>query len=156
VSSAFLQDGWKARPNLTINAGLRYERQVLRGFHDKAFIDFFHVSPRVGLSWDPLNDGKTKVFASYGEFVEAIPLDMNIRSANGERDATIINFGPVSLQPDPTYCTQDNGCDIKGIVFDDVDPDLRPQYQQEVLVGVERQLGEWTLGLHGIYRSLVH
>ena len=63
------------------------------------YINIQHFSPRVGISWDFLKDGRTKFFASYGDFVESIPMDMNIRSLNGERDATTFNFDPTSASP---------------------------------------------------------
>jgi hypothetical protein len=155
VISAFLQDSFRVRPNLTINAGLRYERQLIRGLDDITYIDITHVSPRIGLAWDFLNDGKTKLAASYGQFVEAVPLDMNIRSLNGERDATTINFDPVSIVPDFSVCTDDAGCAIKGTAVNDVDPNLKPEYMDEFQLGLEREVAKnWTVGVRGIYRRL--
>ncbi len=157
--SAFLQDSWKVRPNLTVNAGVRYEKQLIRGLGNVTYIDIDHFSPRVGLSWDFLKDGKTKFFASYGQFVESVPLDMNIRSLNGERDATIFNFDPTSIAYDPAADTTNTSgttpSAIKGTAVNDIAPNLKSQYQEEILIGVERQFGEtWSVGLHGIYRSL--
>ncbi len=41
-------------------------------------------APRLGVSWDPLGNGKSKIYGFWGRFYEAIPLDMNIRAINGE------------------------------------------------------------------------
>jgi len=62
----YIQDTWKARPNLTLNYGLRYS------IHDEPFFiptykkDF---QPRLGFSWDPFSDGKTAIRGGAGIFV---------------------------------------------------------------------------------------
>ncbi|MGH9316948.1 MAG: TonB-dependent receptor [Thermoanaerobaculia bacterium] len=157
VISAFVQDRWNIRNNLTINAGLRWEKQIIRGLDNITFINVDHFSPRVGFAWDFLNDGRTKAYGSYSHFVPIIPLDMNIRSLNGERDGATYNFDPVDLACDPAAerPALDATCVIRGTAVDDVDPDIRSPYADEIMVGVERQIGgNWSVGLRGIYRSL--
>ena len=93
-------------PNVQLNLGLRYERQTLSSANDVAIggesdaeactahgecrtVDSLTLTnnwaPRLGASWDPLSNGRSKVYAFWGRFYEAIPLDMNIRAINGER-----------------------------------------------------------------------
>ena len=43
-----------------------------------------NLAGRFGVVFDPINDGKTKLFAHYGRFYESIPMDINIRSFGGE------------------------------------------------------------------------
>lgn len=68
---AFVQDDWRVAPNLTVNAGLRYETQT--GIRDH--LDF---APRLGLAWAPFAKGKTAsktvVRAGYGIFFTRFPL----------------------------------------------------------------------------------
>ncbi len=166
VYSAFAQDSWKVLPNLTINAGLRWEQQIIQGASYTGpegslvqgplttYININHFSPRVGVSWDFLNDGKTKLFASYGDFVESIPMDMNIRSLNGERDATTFNFDPTSAVPAQELVDAGYPTALKGSAVNQIDPLLSTEYLQEVVVGVERQVGDWNFGLQGMYRSI--
>ncbi|MGH9316118.1 MAG: TonB-dependent receptor, partial [Thermoanaerobaculia bacterium] len=78
--AAYVQDRWSVLTNLTLNAGVRWEKQYIRGLDNITFIDVDHFSPRVGFTWDFLKNGKTKAYGSYSQFVPIIPIDMNIRS----------------------------------------------------------------------------
>lgn len=96
---AFLQDSWSILPNLTVNAGLRYEQQYLRyasairgkmdpvtgekyGENALALKDL--LAPRLGVIYDWTKEGRSKVYASWGRFFESIPMDINDRSFGGE------------------------------------------------------------------------
>jgi hypothetical protein len=66
----FWGDEWKARPNLTINYGLRYEAQT--NIDDRRAL-----APRVGLAWAPRSpsNGRTTVLrAGFGVFYDRFPL----------------------------------------------------------------------------------
>jgi hypothetical protein len=63
----FLQDSWRPRAGLTIDAGLRYDWDSLLGSATK------NVSPRLGVAWDPRKDNKTVIRASWGMFYDASP-----------------------------------------------------------------------------------
>ena len=61
----YAQDTWKARPNLTLNYGLRYS------ISDEPFympLDKNDFQPRLGFSWSPFENGKTVVRGGAGIF----------------------------------------------------------------------------------------
>ena len=108
--SFYLQDDWQIGPRVTLNLGLRYDRQIgvfnedipglLQKIEDKLGRDGsypmpipFHegyesrgdannLGPRLGVAWDPFDSGRTNIHAAYGMFYD------NIR--------TLTNFGELT------------------------------------------------------------
>jgi hypothetical protein len=84
-NTLFVQDAWSPNKYVTINAGLRWEQQKLEGnAASYTFVD--NWSPRIGISIDPWGNRKTKAYANFGRYTEALPLDMGIRSLSSELD----------------------------------------------------------------------
>jgi hypothetical protein len=63
--AAFVQDHFRARDNLTLDLGLRYDRQT---FTDATA----NVAPRVGFAWDLTGDARTSVRGGYGMYYTAL------------------------------------------------------------------------------------
>ncbi len=98
--AAFAQDSWRIGGNLTINAGIRFEEQTLYGASgDPAITLKGEWSPRVGAVWDPLRNGKSKVFASFGRYYQTIPQDIQVRALGSEVYVYAYNY--TADQPDP-------------------------------------------------------
>ncbi len=72
TKSAYINDTWRATKNLTINVGLRYDKNDGTDAGGAKVVDDSRVSPRLGASWDIFGDGQWIVNASYGRYVTAI------------------------------------------------------------------------------------
>jgi hypothetical protein len=89
----FGQDAWTVGKGLTINAGLRIEREYLPAENQPSTakittpINFGwgdKIAPRVGVAWDVLRNGKVKVFGGYGEYFDQMKLNVAISSYGGQ------------------------------------------------------------------------
>jgi len=166
--SAYLRDSWQIQPNLTLNAGLRYEEQRLR------YADFLQnqvdpltnnslgknamtlqgmFAPRLGLLYDWTKEGRSKIYAHWGRFYESIPMDINDRSFGGE-----VNFeqqfqtsGGACGVADPTIgsvngknCLNDtNVGDTEQLIGASgvlIAPGIKSQYLDEIIAGFEYEI----------------
>ena len=88
----FVQDSWTVGHGVTVNAGLRIEKEYLPGetttggFPAKP-IQFGwddKIAPRLGAAWDVFHDGRMKVFGSYGVLNDVMKLNLAISSFGGQ------------------------------------------------------------------------
>ena len=155
-NTAFAQDSWSPSKYVTINAGLRWEQQKLEGTVARyTFVDTW--SPRIGISVDPWGNRKTKVYANFGRYAEALPLDMGIRSLSSELDFPTTYWlppndgaGHVAQNPDGTFDFSNfSAANNLYLPFGGVSaqtstafaPGTKSQYLDEYVVGFEHEFG---------------
>src|SRR5262249_8310687 len=87
----FAQDAWTIGHGITINAGIRFDKEYLPASSSADLphnpIDFSwgdKVAPRIAAAWDVFKDGKMKVFGSYGKFFDIMKLNVAISSFGGQ------------------------------------------------------------------------
>jgi len=95
----FIQDDWKVTPHLTLNLGLRYDKEQIPAPYSSLIAtsllnvpvngvgpfpnsnaeitnkpsDNNNIGPRIGVSWDPFGRGKTVIHTGYGLYYGRIP-----------------------------------------------------------------------------------
>jgi hypothetical protein len=128
VYAAYIQDDWQAGSGLTFNLGLRYDLQrgsfnedvpgLLGMIQDKlgrngtfpldvSVIpqpksgrgDFNNFGPRIGLAWDPANNGVMNIHAAYGMFYDNMRTLQNFNELTWPQAQQIIISRPTF--PDP-------------------------------------------------------
>ena len=169
--AAFVRDSWRPLTNLTINAGVRYEEQRMRYAQNlqntqdaltgqllgkNAMTLKGNWAPRLGVIWDPTEEGHSKVYASWGRHFESIPMDINDRSFGGEV-SYVQTYQAGADQPCGALDPRLGGPDGKGCLSSTampaneqllgssgvlVAPGIRAQYMDEILGGLEYQLAE--------------
>ncbi|MFL6301821.1 MAG: carboxypeptidase regulatory-like domain-containing protein [Terriglobales bacterium] len=150
----YSQDTWSINKYLTITAGLRWEQQKVAGVNSSyTFTD--NWSPRVGFSIDPWGNRKTKIFANFGRYSEALPLDIAIRSLSNEKDMATLTWipqtdgaGHVVVNTDGTVNPVLDSAHLIGslggisaqslVAFG---PGTRSEYLDEYVVGFEHEFG---------------
>ena len=89
----YVQDAWTIGKGLTINAGVRLEREYLPAENQPSTQKFSKpinfgwgakVAPRIGAAWDVFKNGKMKVFGGYGKYFDQMKLNLAIGSYGGE------------------------------------------------------------------------
>ena len=135
----FMQDEWRARRDLTINAGLRYDVQYLR---DPIETDKDNIAPRLGVVYAP-GDRKTVIRASYGLYYDRIPLRATSNAL--QRDGS--KYLVVQLSPGQTgapvfpnvLSIQPSALPTKPNITR-IDPNIEVSYSQQANLQIEREL----------------
>jgi outer membrane receptor protein involved in Fe transport len=169
--SAYLRDSWQIQPNLTLNAGLRYEDQRLRyaGFLQNrtdpltgnklgknAMELTGNWAPRLGLLYDWTKEGRSKVYTHWGRFYESIPMRINDRSFGGEvlfEQLFDSSGGACGPRDDGIGGVNGKGCLADPNVVGDqefligasgvlVAPGIKSQYMDEIIAGFEYEILE--------------
>ncbi len=157
----FIQDAWTINDRLTVNLGLRTERERVPAYGIGEDIPEFgvafdfqdKVAPRVGAAFDVLGDGRLKAYGSWGVFYDIFKLELPRGSFGGDK---WLEYYYTLDTPDWTTLVSGANCPpacagtlIRGPIdfrhpsfgSDAIDPDLKPMKLQEAAFGLERQLG---------------
>ncbi len=142
--------------------------------YDNQNVEFLHLenylSPRIGVVWDPTNDGRSKVFTHFGQYYETVPMALAARYFGGE-GILVSPINPASCTNPPSaanwaggpnewrsctpvtnpasYNIYNNGRDYQ------VQPHLKGQYHSEVVAGAQREvIDDLVLGIDYTHRWL--
>jgi outer membrane receptor protein involved in Fe transport len=152
----FFQDDWSVNNRLTLNLGVRTEREdvpsYVEGLNGIKFSFADKFAPRVGLAYDVTGNGKWKLFGSWGVFYDIMKLELPRGAFGGDKwiesyyTLNTLDYG--SIGPGGNFPgtfiesvnfripSNDPACPECGAI----DPDLKPMRQQELVGGVEHEL----------------
>ncbi len=166
----FVSDSYKLAQNLTLDLGVRldsnrapkdtHDRLVVfdaatgslvrvgSGARPKVYDDSNDLSPRLGVIWDPTNDGRTAIRAAYARTVDQPVTNAVTPLAANPPLATPLTFtGNIRL--DNAQATALAG----GLAPASISPDFHGAHMQTWNVNVERQIFASTSAMVGYFGS---
>jgi outer membrane receptor protein involved in Fe transport len=167
MPSLYVQDTWVVGNRLTLNLGVRTEKEIIPSFRtdikDEAFEFGFgkKIAPRLGATYDVLGDGRLKAFGSWGRYFDWVKYELARGSFGG--DTWLINYRSLdTLDVYNLNLSNQPGRDLWGGTrdrrvpnFDTIDPDLKPMFQDATNLGIEYQ---WTpttaFGINYVHNKL--
>jgi outer membrane receptor protein involved in Fe transport len=162
----FFQDSWRVNGRLTLNLGLRTEREYLPSFATAGStaappIKFSwgdKISPRLGFAYDLNGNGKSRLYASFGQFYDVMKYEMPRGSFGGDvwkewyyslEDPNVVNSN--SGPPADPYKMPGTFYEMVNwrIPSNDpeahlIEPDLKPVKQQMFDVGYDYSINSNT------------
>jgi hypothetical protein len=153
----FVQDTWQVNDRLTVRPGLRYEQQELVG-NLAEFTWENNWAPRIGVTYDVLGNGRSKLYGNWGRFYAKIPNDLAARALSADAGVTRVDFFDAGLTrpvPRGTLAAGQTDHFIQaGLHPADFDPDAKSTYLDETLVGFEWEaFPNTSLGVRYIHRD---
>jgi hypothetical protein len=160
---AFLQDTWKIGNRLTINPGVRLDQETMDGNLIKGWQLKNNWAPRLGATYDPFGDGRTKFYGNYGIYYNRVPNDLAARALSADDgysradyfDAALTKPIPAGVSTKtPTTAATTTHFILLGAFPDDVDPNAKMSYNNEVVLGFEREvMARTTFGIRYVFRN---
>ena len=134
----FVQDEWRLRRDVTVNAGLRYDLQWLP---EPVQLDANNVSPRIGIAYAP-GEGKTVVCASGGVYFDRLPLraTSNALQRDGSKyQVALLSFGQPGAPVWPSVLPAFPAGVIASVTT--IDPTIQDGRSEQAAVEIERAIG---------------
>ncbi len=166
----FLQDTWTINDNWVVKAGLRTSDQHLEGsggftlnftqvgtgFTDEPTTykpnsyDFpIAYSPRVGVTFDPGADGKSKISFNYARYYQRIPSDLAVRQFSNEVGVSRFTFADPYLTARASTTVFTQGLE-PGVVANNT----KLPYIDEFVLGWQQLIRpDLSIEVRGIYRD---
>ncbi|MEG8022981.1 TonB-dependent receptor [Sphingomonas aerolata] len=174
----YLQDQWSLFDNrLRLDIGVRNDRFSNQGVNGKSFFESGNQwAPRLGAAFDPVGDGRTKVFGSYSKYYLPMAGDINLNVAGSlvtytrynvftgvSGTGSVPNAGAPILSVVNTTACPDTGirnCEVSadGSAFNPagaIATNIKPQSDNEFIIGAEHQFSDRIrIGAYFTHRAL--
>lgn len=153
----FVQDTWQVG-NLTVNPGVRYERETLRGTLAALTLSN-NWAPRIGATFDPTGAGKMKIYGNWGLFYAKVPNDLAARALSSDAGVSRADYFDADLTrpvPDGVLALGTTSHFLQqGVSADVIDPDVKTSYVNEAVAGLEYELlPGMNVGARYIHRDI--
>jgi hypothetical protein len=162
MPSIYVQDAWTINNRLTLNFGVRTERETIPSFRTNIKENAFRfgygdkLAPRIGASYDVMGDGRLKAFASWGRYFDWVKYELARGSFGGDvwtiayRALDTLDVFNLNLSNQPGRSLWDPANpsavrDRRVPSFDTVDPNIKPMSQDATNVGIEYQINPTTV-----------
>jgi hypothetical protein len=163
----FIQDTWKVKRNLTVNYGVRYEAQFQPdpdepnpnlAQSDNIPSDANNFGPRLGIAWDPWDDGRGVVRLNAGYFFSRTPALLLVSPFTNNGAAQLqLTFTPTSAgapQFPNVLAAPPAGIAAPRSDANVFDPDFQNPRTLQVSVGAERELlKNLSLGIDYVFNQ---
>ncbi|MFC1611939.1 hypothetical protein ACFL6C_13335, partial [Myxococcota bacterium] len=140
TEAAFVQDVWKPLDNVTIRPGFRIDSSRMRNWDDEIQVHVNTISPRLGVAWDPFDDGKTQLRAGYYQYVDTGFLLLSNFAGGKDKLTHTFSHNPITDEYD-IFVRKEGG--ESGVVGKDYLKDAFNQRRprtHEVIAGFSREI----------------
>lgn len=135
IHALFARDKFELTPRLSVEAGLRFERQTGDSDIGDVTVDTNVLAPRLSATYDLTNDGKTLVTGSYGRYYASIIQGFSDSFAQVAQQTNYDNY-----VWNGSAFVFSNRVQLSGSSFAP-NTDLKPYHMDEGTFGFQRQLG---------------
>jgi hypothetical protein len=152
----YLQDSWTIANKLTVNFGLRAEKEQVPAFSDlPEFKDVIpldfgwgdKLAPRLGFIYDVFGDSSLKLFGSFGIFQDCMKLALPEGSYGGFQwishyyELDTPNWDQIGVNGVfPGQFLGSKNWRIPSV--NETDPDMKPMSQREISFGIEKKISD--------------
>ncbi len=170
MHSLFVNDNWRVNGKLTLNVGLRMDKNDATDGDGDLVGDDLSFSPRVSAVWDPIGDGRWALSGSFARYTMALTSNVVASTAVGGNAATsrwIYTGAPINADPNaPTESLMTTDAVLRSVfawheslggnnraaslsnlpgVNMKIDEPLSSPYSMEYSTGLARSLGDARL-----------
>jgi Carboxypeptidase regulatory-like domain len=168
----FAMDDWRVRPGLTLNLGLRYDRELGSANQDLNLASFPQAipfigdpskrgskkdfGPRVGIAWDPFHNGRDVFKAGFGIYYNNIQTLLNFNENRNLTECNIIIPNP--SYPDPFKGQSPNSfCSSAPPNVTVLAQNYRNPYSEQFNIGYSHQFtNDFAVAVSGVYQHFLH
>ncbi len=162
LSNFYFNDNWRIIPRLTLNLGLRFEKETVPSFQrnvkDYAFRFNWgdKMSPRIGAAFDVFGDGRMKIYGSWGRYFDWVKYELARGTFGGDYwrvryrsldTPNVFSLNSKNLPGSDLWnpAVTDSFRNRRVTGFETIDPKIKPMGTDNINGGVEFRIGSGTV-----------